>query len=169
MSKGGHPKKPAPASGGGKKVDIKIVAENRKARHDYSIIDTFEAGIELLGSEVKSIRKGDLNLKDSYVAFVNGQAYLQNAHISEYRASSYMNHLPERKRRLLLNRTELDKIEVAVEEKGLTCVPLKVYFKGGWAKVEIAIVRGKQAHDKRDAMKDRDAQRELAQVRRKDR
>jgi SsrA-binding protein len=157
MSKADQPKKNA----------IKIVAENRKARHDYSIIDTFEAGIELLGSEVKSIRKGDLNLKDSYVAFTNGEAYLQNAHISEYRASSYMNHLPERRRRLLLNRAELDKIASAVEEKGLTCVPLKVYFKGGWAKVEIAIARGKHAHDKRDVMKDRDAKRELEQVRRR--
>jgi len=150
-----------------KKETIKIVAENRKARHDYSIIDTFEAGIELVGSEVKSIRKGDLNLKDSYVAFSNGEAYLQNAHISEYRASSYTNHLPERRRKLLLKRIELDKIEAAVEEKGLTCVPLRVYFKGEWAKVEIAIARGKQAHDKRDAMKDRDAKRELEQVRRR--
>jgi SsrA-binding protein len=150
----------------GAKNNMKVVAENRKARHDYSIEDTFEAGIELLGSEVKSVRKGDVNLKDSYVAFVGSEAYLQNAHISEYRASSYMNHLPERKRKLLLNRIELDKISRAIEEKGLTCVPLKVYFKGGWAKVEIAIVRGKKAHDKRESIKGKDAQRELEKARR---
>lgn len=166
MSKAGAPAK---AQCTKKKDGIKIVAENRKARHDYTVEVTFEAGIELRGSEVKSIRKGDVNLKDSYVAFSNGEAFLQNAHISEYRASSYMNHAPERKRKLLLNRAELAKIETAVEEKGLTCVPLKVYFKGGWAKVEIAIVRGKKAHDKRDAIKNRDADRELAQARRKTR
>lgn len=152
---------------GAKKDAIKIVAENRKARFDYSIEDTFEAGIELQGSEVKSVRKGDVNLKDSYVVFSNHQAFLQNAHISEYRASSYMNHAPERRRKLLLNRSELDRIERAVDEKGLTCIPLKVYFKGGWAKLEIAIVRGKKAHDKRDSIKGRDADRELAAAKRK--
>lgn len=155
------------SSSGSKSSAIKIVAENKKARHDYSIEDTFEAGIELRGSEVKSLRKGDVNLKDSYVAFVGREAFLQNAHISEYRASSYMNHVPERRRKLLLNRAELDKIARAVEEKGLTCVPLKVYFKGGWAKLEIAIVRGKKAHDKRESIKGRDASRELEQARRK--
>lgn len=157
------------SSGGGKSNVIKLIAENKKARFDYSIETTFEAGIELAGSEVKAIRKGDVNLKDSYVVFVNGQAFLQNAHISEYRASSYMNHAPERRRRLLLNKNELNRIEVAVEEKGLSCVPLKIYFKGSWAKLEIAIVRGKKAHDKRESMKNRDAARELANVKRKSR
>lgn len=168
MAEKKSPKRPA-GSGGAKKDAIKVVTENRKARHDYSIDQTFEAGIELQGSEVKSIRKGDVNLKDSYVVFSNREAYLQNAHISEYRASSYMNHAPERRRKLLLNRNELERIERAVEEKGLSCVPLKIYFKGGWAKVEIAIVRGKKAHDKRESIKGRDADRELAQAKRKTR
>lgn len=161
------PKQNSSSGSGQKSLAIKIVADNKKARHDYSIEDTFEAGIELRGSEVKSIRKGDVNLKDSYVAFVGREAFLQNAHISEYRASSYMNHIPERRRKLLLNRTELDKIARAIEEKGLTCVPLKVYLKGGWVKLEIAIVRGKKAHDKRESIKGRDASRELEQARRK--
>ena len=152
-----------------KKDTIKLVAENKKARFDYMIEDTYEAGIELVGSEVKAVRAGDVNLKDSYVVFVNGEAYLQNAHISVYRASSYNNHIPERKRRLLLNKSELKRIEVAIEEKGLSCVPLKVYFKGGWAKIEIAIARGKKSHDKRESIKGRDADRELANVKRKNR
>lgn len=153
-----------------KKSDgIKLITDNRKARFDYAIEDTFEAGIELRGSEVKSLRKGDVNLKDSYVSFSNGEAFLQNAHISVYKASSYMNHEPERKRKLLLNRTELSKIERAVEEKGYTCVPLKIYFKKGWAKVEIALARGKKSADKRESMKSRDADRELAAAKRKNR
>lgn len=146
---------------------IKVITENRKARFDYSIEDTFEAGIELRGSEVKSLRKGDVNLKDSYVVFSNGEAFLQNAHISEYRASSYLNHIPERRRKLLLNKNELHRLERAIEEKGLTCVPLKMYFKGSWAKVQIGIARGKKAHDKRESIKGRDAGRELDQAKRK--
>lgn len=152
-----------------KRDAIKLIADNKKARFDYAIEDTFEAGIELVGSEVKAVRKGDVNLKDSYVVFTNGQAYLQNAHISEYRASSYLNHIPERRRRLLLNKNELRRIETAVEEKGLSCVPLKIYFKGSWAKLEIAIARGKKSHDKRESIKGRDAERELANVKRKSR
>jgi SsrA-binding protein len=152
-----------------KKDTIKVVSENKKARFDYMIEDTFEAGMELVGSEVKAVRAGDVNLKDSYVVFVKGEAFLQNAHISVYRASSYNNHIPERKRRLLLNKNELKRIETAIEEKGLSCIPLKVYFKGGWAKVEIAIARGKKSHDKRESIKGRDADRELANVKRKSR
>ncbi|MEK7357714.1 MAG: SsrA-binding protein SmpB [Bdellovibrionota bacterium] len=148
---------------------IKIVAENKKARFDYSIGDTFEAGLELRGSEVKSLRAGDVNLKDSYIVFKSGEAFLQNAHISVYKSSSYNNHEPERLRKLLLKATELFKIEKAIAEKGLTCVPLKVYFKGGWAKLEIALVKGKKAADKRESLKSRDADRELASARRKDR
>jgi SsrA-binding protein len=152
-----------------KNADIKIVAENKKARFDYSIEDIFEAGLELRGSEVKSLRKGDVNLKDSYVAFSNGQAYLQNAHISVYKSSSYLNHEPERRRKLLLNKNELDRLERAMDEKGYTCVPLKIYFKKGWAKVEIALAKGKQGADKRDSIKTRDVKRELEQVKRKTR
>lgn len=146
---------------------IKIVAENRKARFDYTIEDAFEAGLELRGSEVKALRAGDVNLKDSYVSFSRGEAFLQNAHISVYKASSYMNHEPERLRRLLLNKLEIQRIERAVHEKGYTCVPLKIYFKNGWAKLEIALVKGKKAADKRESMKTRDINRELSQAKRK--
>lgn len=156
-------------SGKGDAKAMRLIAENRKARHDYAIEDTFEAGIELLGSEVKSLRKGDVNLKDSYVTMANGQAYLQNAHISIYKASSYMNHEPERRRRLLLSQPELVRIARAIETKGYSCVPLKVYFKGSWAKLEIALAKGKKAGDKRESIKNRDIDRELAQVRRKGR
>jgi SsrA-binding protein len=150
-----------------KKNENKLIAENKKARFDYHVEETFEAGLALRGSEVKSLRKGDVNLKDSYVVFRNGEAYLQNAHISVYKASSYFNHEPERARKLLLSKSELDTIENAVEERGLTCVPLKLYFKGSWAKVEIAIVKGKKLGDKRETEKSRDAERELSQAKRK--
>jgi SsrA-binding protein len=154
------PKKPKPPT---------LITENKKARFDYSVSETFEAGLVLTGSEVKSLRKGDVNLKDSYVAFKSGEAYLQNAHISVYKASSYMNHLPERHRKLLLNKTQLMKIERAIQEKGFTCVPLRMYFLGGWAKVEVALVKGKQSADKRSAIKSREADREIAQIKRKTR
>jgi SsrA-binding protein len=152
-----------------KSSGIKIVAENKKARFDFSIEDTFEAGLELRGSEVKSVRAGDVNLKDSYVIFKNGEAFLQNAHISVYKASSYMNHEPERLRKLLLSKLDLQRIERAIQEKGYTCVPLKIYFKNGWAKLEIALARGKKAADKRDSIKSRDVGRELQQAKRKSR
>lgn len=144
-----------------KSSGIKVIAENRKARFDYVIEDTFEAGMELRGSEVKSVRRGDVNLKDSYIAIENGEAYLLNAHISQYKASSYMNHDPERKRKLLLNQVEIRKIERAVEQKGYTCVPLKIYFKNGWAKLEIALARGKKTVDKRASIKEREAKRQV--------
>ncbi|MES2963979.1 MAG: SsrA-binding protein SmpB [Bdellovibrionota bacterium] len=150
-------------------IAIKIVTENKKARFDYSIGETFEAGLELRGSEVKSLRAGDAQLKDSYIVFKSGEAFLQNAHIAVYKASSYNNHEPERLRKLLLKETELMKIDRAIQEKGLSCVPLKIYFKGGWAKLEIALVKGKKASDKRESLKSRDADRELAKAKRKDR
>lgn len=150
-------------------IAIKPVAENKKARFDYSIGETFEAGLELRGSEVKSLRSGDVQLKDSYIVFKSGEAYLQNAHIAVYKSSSYNNHEPERLRKLLLKATELEKIDRAIQEKGLTCVPLKIYFKGGWAKLEIALVKGKNASDKRQSLKSRDAEREIASAKRKDR
>ncbi|GIL16806.1 MAG: SsrA-binding protein [Oligoflexia bacterium] len=140
---------------------ILVIAENRKAWHDYEILEKFEAGLVLKGSEVKSLRARQCQLKDSYVAFKGTEAYLQNAHISEYKSSSYNNHEPERLRKLLLNRNELDEIYAALREKGLTCVPLKVYFKNGRAKVELALVRGKKAHDKREAIKKRDVANQL--------
>lgn len=140
---------------------ILIVAENRKARHEYDVIKTYEAGLALMGSEVKAIRDRQIQLKDSYVSFRGSEAFLQNAHIAEYRASSYNNHVPERLRKLLLNRSELDQISASIQEKGLSCVPLKVYFKKGRAKVELALVRGRKTHDKRQAIKKRDANLEV--------
>lgn len=142
-------------------MGIKVVAENKKARFDYTIVETFEAGMVLTGSEVKSIRAKQMQLKDSYVAFIGDEAFLQNAHIAEYKNSSYNNHAPERLRKLLLNRRELEEIYGALRERGLTCVPLKVYFKDGRVKLEIALVKGKKAHDKRESIKKRDVNLEI--------
>ncbi|MGZ3770114.1 MAG: SsrA-binding protein SmpB [Bdellovibrio sp.] len=137
-------------------MSILIVQENKKARFDYTIVDTYEAGLVLTGSEVKSLRNKEVQLKDSYISFRGNEAFLQNAHIAEYRASSYNNHVPERLRKLLLNRKELEEIYGALREKGYSCVPLKIYFKDGRAKLEIALVKGKKTHDKREAIKKRD-------------
>jgi SsrA-binding protein len=142
-------------------MSIKIITENKKAWFDYEILEKFEAGLVLMGSEVKSLRNAQANLKDSYVAFRGHEAYLQNAHISVYQASSYNNHEPERIRKLLLNESELAKIHAALTEKGLSCVPLKMYFKKGRAKVEIALARGRKKGDKRQAAKSKDADREV--------
>ena len=142
-------------------MGIKVISDNRKARHDYELVESFEAGMSLVGSEVKSLLNGQVNLKDSYVAFRRDEAYLLNAHISVYAASSYNNHEPARLRNLLLHREELDKISRAMREKGLTCVPTKIYFKNGRVKLQIALARGKQKGDKRDSIKKRDADRSI--------
>jgi SsrA-binding protein len=149
--------------------NIKIIADNKKARFDYEIIEVFEAGLVLLGSEVKSLRVNTCTLKDSYVAFRGSEAFLQNAHIPIYTASSYNNHEPERLRKLLLHDTELVKIDAAITEKGLTCVPLKMYWKKGIAKIEIALARGKKKGDKRQAIKSREADRDIQRSMRKSR
>lgn len=150
-------------------MSIKIISENRKARFDYSIVDTYEAGLVLTGSEVKSLRAAQCNLKDSYVAFRGHEAFLQNAHIGVYQASSYNNHEPERVRKLLLNAAELVKINAAITEKGLSCIPLKLYFKKGKAKVEIALAKGKKKGDKRETIKTRESDREIQRTLRKNR
>lgn len=142
-------------------MSILVIAENRKARFDYEILETYEAGISLMGSEVKSARNRQVQLKDSYISFVGDEAFLQNAHISEYKASSYNNHAPERLRKLLLHRNELEKIYGALREKGLSCIPLKMYFKNGRIKLEIALAKGKKLHDKRESIKSRDINKEL--------
>jgi SsrA-binding protein len=153
-----------------KKSDgILIIQDNRKARFDYEVIETYEAGLALTGSEVKSLREKNVQLKDSYISFQRDEAFLQNAHISPYKSSSYNNHAPERLRKLLLNRHELEKIYGALREKGYSCVPLKIYFKRGRVKLEIALVRGKKAHDKREAMKTKDVQRQLRDTQRQSR
>jgi SsrA-binding protein len=164
----GHQIKPQNKPKGAQQVSsgIKIVTENRKVWHDYTVLDKYEAGMVLTGSEVKSLRNGQCQLKDSYVVFQNGEMYLQNAHISVYKASSYNNHAPERKRKLLMHAHEVRKLDSQTQEKGLTLVPLKVYFKNGRAKVEIALVKGKKQHDKRDAIKTRDIDRQLQKEKR---
>ena len=143
----------------------KTVAQNRKARHDYFIVDAFECGIVLTGTEIKSVRAGNLNLKDSYASLEAGELWLVGVHISPYEKGTYYNHEPERRRKLLLHRHELLRLKGKVREKGLTLVPLSVYIKEGRrAKVALALARGRTAHDKRDAIADRDAKRDMARA-----
>jgi SsrA-binding protein len=141
--------------------EIKQVATNRKALHDYFIEDTFEAGIALTGTEIKSIRAARINLRDGYVLIRNGEAWLINVHISPYDFGNRENHEPLRERRLLLHAREIRKLRSKVAERGWTIVPLRVYLKSGRAKVEIALVRGKRLYDKRDAVAEKDMDREL--------
>jgi SsrA-binding protein len=145
-------------------MGIKIIGDNRKAFHDYHVLEKFEAGMVLTGSEVKSLRDGHVQLKDAYVVFKGVELWLQNCHISQYAASSYNNHEPERLRKLLMHRNEIDNIIAQMKERGLTMVPLKIYFKEGRVKLEVAIVKGKKSHDKRDDLKKRDAQKQLDQL-----
>ena len=140
----------------------KLIASNKKAFHDYHVLQKLEAGIELTGTEVKSLREGRVNFKDSYVNFKGGEAFLFGTHISPYTHGNRENHDPERIRRLLMHRHEIDKLEVQVAEKGLTIVPLRLYFKGGRVKAEIGVVRGKKLYDKRETERRREADREAA-------
>ena len=138
----------------------KLIAQNKKARHDYHIEDTYEAGIVLTGTEVKSLRQGRASLVDGFATLRDGEAWLHSVHIPEYTQGTWTNHAARRKRKLLLNRHEIDKIERRVNEKGLTVVPLALYFKDGRAKVEIALAKGKKAYDKRHTLAERQANRE---------
>src|SRR3954471_12044767 len=142
----------------------KIVAQNKKARHDYLIEDTFEAGLVLQGTEVKSLRAGRASLIDGFAEVHEGEAFLHGVHIPVYTEGTWTNHEPRRVRKLLLNRQEIDKIESRVNERGLTIVPLSLYFKDGRAKVEIALARGKKTWDKRHALAKRQAEREIEQA-----
>lgn len=142
----------------------KIITNNRKARHDYHIIDTLEAGIVLQGTEVKSLRDGKANLKDSYANVRDEEVYLYNMHISPYTHGNINNHDPLRQRKLLLHKKEIKKLIGKTQEKGLTLVPLKLYFKNGKVKVELAIARGKKMYDKREAIAKRESDRELKRV-----
>ncbi|MHB8156528.1 MAG: SsrA-binding protein SmpB [Desulfocucumaceae bacterium] len=139
----------------------KVATVNRKARHEYHILETFEAGIELTGTEVKSLRAGKANLQDSYARVENSVLMLYNMHISPYDQGNQFNHEPKRPRRLLMHRHETMRLLGKVREKGLTLVPLKVYFKRGWAKVELALGKGKKLYDKRDDLAERDAKRDM--------
>ena len=145
-----------------KQEGIKIVSDNRQARFLYEILETYEAGIELKGTEVKSIRQGKANLKDGYGLIRNGEAWLLNVHISPYTSSGeYFNHDPRRTRKLLLHKQEIRKLIGKVEQKGLTLVPLKMYLKNGLVKVTLGLGKGKKLHDKRDDMKERQDKREM--------
>ncbi|MDE1468425.1 SsrA-binding protein SmpB [Aurantiacibacter sp. D1-12] len=143
----------------------KVVAENRKARFNYHIEDTFEAGIALQGTEVKGLRSGQGTIAESYAEVRDGEVFLVNANIPEFSHGNRFNHEPKRPRKLLLHRREVDRMFGAVERKGMTLVPLSIYFNGrGRAKVELALAKGKQAHDKRQTMKDRDWKRDKARI-----
>lgn len=146
------------------KTDVESIAKNRRARHDYIILDTYEAGLVLTGSEVKSLRDGKANLSDAYGIVRDGEIYLLNLHISAYERASYNNHEPTRTRKLLLHKREIGRLIGAVERQGLTLVPLELYFKRGIAKVALALGKGKKLHDKRDSERERDAEREIARA-----
>ena len=143
-----------------KETGRKVVATNRKARHDYAIIDTYEAGIVLTGTEVKSLRQGRASLVDGYASIDYGEAWLENVHIPEYTEGTWNNHAPRRKRKLLLHKVEIEKLAAKSRESGHTIVPLQLYFSGGRAKVEIALARGKREYDKRHALRERQDNRE---------
>ena len=155
------------------KSPIKVITENRKARHDYAVVETMEAGIELQGTEVKSLRAGKVNLKDSYVQISrkesfarikDGEAFVESMHISPYDFGNVYNHDPLRTRRLLMHRREIDRLLGKVKERGYALVPLKLYFKHGRVKMELALATGKKNYDKRRDMAERDAKRELQRV-----
>jgi len=143
---------------------VKIVCQNRKAYHDYHIEETIEAGIALLGTEVKSLREGKANLKDSYVLTKEGEAFLLNCHISPYSHGNILNHDPLRTRKLLMHRKEIDKLSGKAATKGYTLIPLKIYFKDSFAKVEIGVAKGKRLFEKRETIKEREARREIARA-----
>ncbi len=138
----------------------RIIAENRQARHNYHLLQFWEAGLVLTGSEVKSLRAGQVQLKDSFALVRGGQAQLVNCHISPYRNAGYAGHEPERSRRLLLHKAEIDKLEGQTREKGLTLIPVRLYFKRGRVKCELALAKGKQQYDKRETERRREAERE---------
>ena len=142
----------------------KLIASNRRARHDYTIVDTYEAGIALTGTEVKSLRAGRASLVDSFGQEKDGEIFLHNLHIPEYAMGTWTNHEPRRTRKLLLHRHEIRRLIGKTRESGLTLVPLSLYFSNGWAKVELALARGKKSYDKRQALAKRDAQREISRA-----
>lgn len=144
-----------------KKTDIDALATNRQARHNYEIEDTIEAGIELVGTEIKSVRAGKINLRDGYVSVKNGQATLNNVHISEYEQGNIYNHDPLRQRRLLLHKKEIARLAKETDQEGMTIVPLKVYLKHGFAKVLLGVAKGKKNYDKRESLKQKELKREL--------
>jgi len=152
------------AKKGASKADdsgIKVVARNRRARHDYELIEKVEAGLVLTGTEVKSLRNGKANLEDAYAEVSDGELWLNGCDIPEYLQANRMNHAPKRSRKLLLHRREIDKLAARAVEKGFTLVPLSIYFKSGIAKVELCVARGRKTYDKREAIKKQEAKRDM--------
>jgi SsrA-binding protein len=148
---------------------FRIVCQNKKAYHDYEILEKIEAGLVLLGTEVKSLRQGKANLKDSYARIRHGEVHLFGCHISAYSHASYDDHEPERVRKLLLHRFEIKRLFGKTQEKGFSLIPLRIYFNKGRAKVELALARGKKLYDKRESLKRKEETRELARVRKRER
>ncbi|TWS95286.1 MULTISPECIES: SsrA-binding protein SmpB [unclassified Streptococcus] len=146
------------------KGEGKVVAQNKKARHDYSIVDTIEAGLVLTGTEIKSVRAARITLKDGYAQIKNGEAWLVNVHITPYEQGNIWNQEPERTRKLLLKKREIEKLAQELKGTGMTLVPLKVYLKDGFAKVLLGLAKGKHDYDKRESIKRRDQNREIARV-----
>jgi len=146
------------------KIIMKVVCQNRKAYHDYLIEETVESGVALLGTEVKSLREGKANLKDSYVLIKEGEAFLLNCHISPYSHGNILNHDPLRTRKLLMHREEIDRLSGKAATKGYTLIPLKIYFKDSYAKVEIGVAKGKRLYEKREKIKEREAKRAIERV-----
>jgi SsrA-binding protein len=142
----------------------KLVSDNRKARHNFEILEVLEAGVALTGTEVKSLRQGKANLQDSFARIEDDEIWLYRCHISPYDFGNRFNHDPIRKRRLLVQRRQINKLKAQTQEKGLTLVPLKLYFKGNWAKIDLALARGKQLYDKRDSISKRENQRNLERL-----
>ena len=142
----------------------KLIVQNRRARHDWSVLDTYEAGIALTGTEVKSLRQGRASLADSFATVDDGEVWLRNLHIPQYKEGTWTNHEPRRHRKLLLHREEIVRLVGKVRESGLSLIPLSLYFSDGKAKVELALARGKKIHDKRRDMAKRDAEREMARA-----
>ncbi len=140
---------------------VKVIATNRKARHDYIIEDSYEAGLVLTGSEIKSIRAGQVNLRDGYAAVREGEVWLLNVHITPYKQASYQNHEPRRERKLLLHRREINRLTGKLQEKGLTLVPLRIYLKNSRAKVELGLARGKKSYDKRQTLREKSDRRQI--------
>lgn len=143
------------------KPAVKVVADNRRARHEFEIIETIETGIELFGTEVKSMRNGKANLQDAFARIEQGELWLYNCHIAQYEFGNRFNHEPARRRRLLANKSEIRRLHQQIKEKGLTLVPLKLYFKRNWVKVDLALARGKRLHDKRETISTRESKRQL--------
>lgn len=143
---------------------MKLIAENRKAYHDYFVEDTYEAGIVLVGCEVKSIRQGAVNLRDSFAVIKNGEVFAVGMHVAPYKMGSYYNADSKRNRKLLLNKSEIRKLKAKVEQKGYTLIPLKIYFKDALVKVELGVCKGKELHDKREAIKRKEEDRKLDRI-----